>query len=116
MTGIDPEIVKRATLAHVNASRGAHGLSPLDRLPWTDHCDSVYGYTRAALEAVLPDLIRQAKAEALREAIAQVSDDAAMDAWWEASDDGWAVPPYLPARFLRHWLRDRAYRIERGES
>lgn len=54
MSGIDPEIVKRATLAHVNASRGAHGLSPLDRLPWTDHCDSVYGYTRAALEAVAP--------------------------------------------------------------
>lgn len=31
--------------------------------------------------------------------------EAAMDLWWEACDDVWAVPDDLPAKFLLHVLK-----------
>ena len=33
--------------------------------------------------------------------VPRLSDDAAMDMWWTACDDAWAVPEYLPGEFLR---------------
>ena len=95
-------LVERAAAAEWGIERHARSF---DQAP-DDLREHYTRCARAGLEAVLPDLIDQIKAGALLE---EVTDDAAMDVWWEASDDGWAVPPYLPARFLRHWLR-------RGES
>lgn len=36
------------------------------------------------------------------ERISGLTDAQAMDLWWEATDDVWAVPDHIPARFLRH--------------
>jgi hypothetical protein len=40
-------------------------------------------------------------AEALK-AVGSLSEEEAMDLWWEACSDEWAVPDYLPAKYLKH--------------
>ena len=61
--------------------------------------------TTAALETVLPDIIRQAKAEALREAA---------DEFWARLPDGTGNGRAYNAWRVADTLRDRADHIEAG--
>lgn len=40
------------------------------------------------------------------ELLSGISEETHMDLWWEACDDGWAVPEDLPKKFFDHVLRE----------
>ena len=50
----------------------------------------------------------------VREEIAGISEETAMDLWWEACDNGWAVPDDLPSKYIKHVVREMNQRIARG--
>ena len=66
--------------------------------------------TADAVLALLPGKTEQG----VREEIAGISEETAMDLWWEACDDGWAVPDDLPSKYLKHVVREMNQRIARG--
>ncbi len=61
-----------------------------------------------SVDAVLALLPGRTEQE-VRAEIANISEEAAMDLWWEACNDGWAVPDYLPLKYLKHviWALDK---------
>ena len=63
-----------------------------------------------AVLALLPGRTEQE----VRAEIANISEEAAMDLWWEACNDGWAVPDYLPLKYLKHVVREMLRYAARG--
>ena len=59
-------------------------------------------------------MYRGAMREEIAAEIAGISEEAAMDLWWEACDDGWAVPDDLPSRYLKHVMREMLRYSARG--
>ena len=98
-------LVELATVALVNSRRKLHGLSAIDRMPWAHTSDMERRHVTAALETVLPDIIRQAKAEALREAA---------DEFWARLPDGTGNGRAYNSWRVADMLRDRADHIEAG--
>ena len=88
--------------AGINAGRD---VLPDDLIDQADSALKERRHVTAALETVLPDIIRQAKAEALREAA---------DEFWARLPDGTGNGRAYNAWRVANTLRDRADRIEAG--
>ena len=98
------KIVAEAALDWVDVESEMHWHT-LDCTNWTAYADEA-----DRILALFPGRTEQE----VREEIAGISEEAAMDLWWEACDDEWAVPDDLPSRYLKHVVREMLRYAARG--
>ena len=109
------DVIVDAALPHILDLGEAHVKPTQDeivRIIWTameggeteGRTDGPLDWDYAAADAVLALLPGKTEQE-VRAEIANISEEATMDLWWEACNDGWAVPDYLPLKYLKHVIR-----------